>query len=352
MPGSDQNILSFSGVKNMTDAQSQAIDWAEYFQSGKGTAEDRQNFETWLAADKKNAQAYGALQQWWRDMDYVAASDPDLEKDIQRYSNKDFAIKQAESPILSRLISRRVLGGMAACLLAAVLLWQVTVPETAPKSRYETAMGDLKTIELPDGTKITLAGKSALDVYFSEESRRAELVAGQAYFDVASDKSRAFVVKIGKTNVRVVGTKFDIQKGGEDVRVSVVEGLVEVTEDKNIVSPKRLKAGDQLFATLDGDIGKVKPFNEETDISWRQGRLEYINTPLTRVINEVNRYRHNKIILNDPSLANYPITISLAFDQTDRLLTGLEQTGVANVSQRYGRVIIEGKDGSTKTDRE
>lgn len=344
MSGFNQNILSFSGEENLTDVQSQAIGWAEHFQSGKGTAEDRQKFEDWLAADKGNAQAYGALQQWWGDMDYVAASDQDLENDLDRYADNNFANNnnQTGQGILSQLTSRRMFGGLAASLLAAVLLWQVTGPnEGVPKTRYETAMGELKTVELPDGTKITLAGRSTLDVYFSEKGRSAELVNGQAYFDVASDKSNAFIVKIGKTNVRVVGTKFDIQRGGDDVRVSVVEGLVEVTENMSIASPKRLKAGEQVFASLSGDVGSVKTFKQETDISWRVGRLEYINTPLTRVINEVNRYRNNKIILDDPSLANYPITISLAFDQTDGLLTGLEQTGVAHIVQRYGKTIIE-----------
>ncbi|MBL4802764.1 MAG: FecR domain-containing protein [Emcibacter sp.] len=240
-------------------------------------------------------------------------------------------------------------GGIAASLLAAIFLWQATAPyEGGPKTRYETAMGELKTVELPDGTKVTLAGRSTLDVYFSDETRSVELVDGQAYFDVTSNKSHAFVVQIGKTKVRVVGTEFDIQKGEDDVRVSVVKGLVEVAENESIAPSKRLKAGEQIFASLDGNLGKIQTFQQETDISWKLGRLEYINTPLTRVIDEVNRYRIDKIILKDRSLADYPITISLALDQTDRLLTGLEHSGVANIFHRYNRVIIEAKDTSEK----
>ena len=347
MSVSDQNILKFPDITGVDDTQAQAIDWAELLQSGRATEDDRHKFEAWLAADIKNAQAYKMLEQWWRDIDYVAASDPELENDIDQYADHAIAGQKTSQSTSLWYRSRIVLGGIAAVLLVAVFVWQATyiAPDgNIPETRYETAMGEIETIELPDGTKIELAGSTTLSVYYSEKERRAELIEGQTYFDVAKDKSRPFIVLVGKTHVRVVGTEFDIQKGGEDVRVSVVEGLVEVAENQSITPAKRLKAGEQVFASLRGDLGEVQTFQPETDIAWKLGRLEYINAPLVRVIDEVNRYRVDKIILNDQSLSDYPITISLAFEQTDRLLTGLEHAGVANISRRYGRVLIDAKE--------
>lgn len=338
MSASDQNILNFPTQNRVNDVQAAAIDWAELIQSGRATQEERVRFDVWLAQDERHAQAYRTLEQWWRDVDYVASDDSELEAELESY-----ALKERVRNVTAR---RRLIGAMAAAFFGAMLLWQFMEPgEVVPGSHYETAVGELRTVELEDGSRITLAGDSVITASFSDNARGVELISGQAYFEVTPDKTRIFTVRVGKSRVRVVGTKFDIQKGRNNIRVSVVEGLVEVAGDDGAVVSRHVKAGEQVFAALhDGSSGQVQSFEPEKDIAWKQGRLEYRNTPLVRVIEEVNRYRTHKIILRGKALEEYPITVSLDFRETDRLLKGLEEAGVAHISHRADTVVIDSKN--------
>ena len=128
------------------------------------------------------------------------------------------------------------------------------------------------------------------------------------------------------------------------MRVAVTEGTVEVvdvqTDDGAAVSSLILTAGELATASLLGDLGSKETFDAARALSWREGRLEYRNTPLTDVVEEVNRYRTDKISLADPALGAILITISLPIDRTDALLTGLEASEPVLVTRAPGAVRI------------
>ena len=154
-----------------------------------------------------------------------------------------------------------------------------------------------------------------------------------------------------------MGTEFDIQKTSDDVRISVTEGLVSVAEvmeesaqpssDQAVESPAaiELKVGEQVYVATDGSRSDITTFKKDSILAWRQGVLEYYNDPLSRVIDEVNRYRKVKIALADASLADMPVTIALSKDKTDHLFEGLELTGSVTVMQTPEGVTIHSKEG-------
>ena len=93
---------------------------------------------------------------------------------------------------------------------------------------YATALGEQRSIQFDDGSTIELNSRSKIRVRYSKQERDVELLQGQALFHVAHDTSRPFIVAVGGTRVRAVGTQFDVYKKSNSTVVTVVEGRVAV----------------------------------------------------------------------------------------------------------------------------
>ena len=316
------------------DVISQASKWAAYNQSGEGSQAAKEAFAVWYGESEKHREAYRAVKETWRDIGYAAVQDPDLDEEASRL---------AGAGPEKRRFSRR----WAAAAAAAVVVCVAVVgrfQEPAEPVRYATAAGELKTVELEDGSLATLSGETVVLARITPRRREIELRAGQAFFDVERHEDRVFSVTAGGNEIRVLGTAFDVMKRADSVRVAVTEGTVEVvdvqTGDDAAVSSLILKEGELATASLLGDLGSKETFDAARALSWREGRLEYRNTPLTDVVEEVNRYRTDKISLADPALGAILITISLPIDRTDALLTGLEASEPVLVTRAPSAVRI------------
>ena len=322
-----------------------AAEWAARLHSGTATEADRQAFARWLSASDDHRAAFQLLEQSWRDLDFAVTADPALDAETDR-------IATAPPPARPTPWRRAwpAVAAAAAALLVAVGVWQLMRADPAVELRYASAVGEIRTVTLPDGSAVTLAGASALTTRFSGAHRRTELVRGQAYFDVVPDTGRAFSVRAAGLDVRVRGTAFDVQLGERDVRVSVAEGVVEVGDPPDadaasappasVTVSRTLAAGERVYAGLDGTLGEVRSFDPATLSAWRAGRLDYRNTPLSRVIEEVNRYRPIKIVLGDQALADLPVTISMPVDRTDLLLSGLQLSEGVEATRQGATLVL------------
>lgn len=93
---------------------------------------------------------------------------------------------------------------------------------------YATALGEQRSIQFEDGSTVELNSRSKIRVKYSKQERDVELIEGQALFHVAHDTARPFIVAVGATRVRAVGTQFDVYKKSNGTVVTVVEGRVAV----------------------------------------------------------------------------------------------------------------------------
>src|ERR1700722_2985148 len=119
--------------------------------------------------------------------------------------------------------------GIAAGLAAFVVGTLALRGSLSPEGReYITKTGERLEISLPEGSHISLGGKSRLYVAFTKARRNVNLEAGEAYFTVAKDPARPFVVHALNTDVIAVGTAFDVRDVADQVTVSVSEGVVKV----------------------------------------------------------------------------------------------------------------------------
>jgi ferric-dicitrate binding protein FerR (iron transport regulator) len=153
-----------------------------------------------------------------------------------------------------------------------------------------TLRGEIKTVVLPDGSKITLNAVSRLKYpdRFTGAERPVELQ-GEAVFDVASDPARPFTVTTESMNVRVIGTVFNVREYADDrtSSVSVARGKVEV----GLLGDKMLLERNRKVK-MDKSTGNLEKLNVDAanDLSWTNGTLYFDGTPLREAVNELNRY--------------------------------------------------------------
>lgn len=219
-----------------------------------------------------------------------------------------------------------------ASIVAAMVLagsWFLT-PTGNPT--YATQVAEIRDVPLDDGTVVTLGARSAVDVQFTNAERTVRLASGEAFFAVSRDTSRPFVVLAGDTRIRVVGTKFNVHYEGGRVRVSVLEGIVEVaradgsTERIGPAAPTvTLTAGQQLLAAGSAPLAP-EPLRGATPGAWREGRLDYQDAPLSEIIADANRYRSGTIRIASPALAGERLTTSFRTSQIDQMLETLPET--------------------------
>lgn len=186
-----------------------------------------------------------------------------------------------------------------------------------------TEVGGFRRYELPDGSVATLNTDSRIEVGYTESERRVALVRGEAHFEVMKDKVHPFIVSAGGVDVRAVGTAFNVRYRAEGVEVMVTEGKVavagpeapkavtqgDVTPVKGeAAEPLYLIAGERTVVSLAPDqppapVVTVAPSEIKQALAWQERRLEFEETPLALMVEEINRYNRTKLVIADPRLA-------------------------------------------------
>ncbi|HYE37039.1 FecR family protein [Methylocaldum sp.] len=138
-----------------------------------------------------------------------------------------------------------------ACLLPLVAGLVFLDPIFALRADFRTAKGEIRAVLLPDGSRATLNADSAVALRFEDSVRRIELLRGEAFFEVAKDTARPFVVASGEGETKAVGTTFTVRQSKEKTEVAMLEGVVEASTVRQRLS---LKAGQVASLQPDGQI--------------------------------------------------------------------------------------------------
>jgi transmembrane sensor len=159
---------------------------------------------------------------------------------------------------------------------------------------------------------------------------------GQALFDVAHDTKRPFTVQAGDTEVRAVGTRFDVRRDGALARVVLIEGVVEVKRAKSS-APVRLQRGQEL--TKASPQPKAADLDAATD--WTEGRIRFQATPLREAVAEVNRYGRQEIVLDPGPMGDRQVSGVFNAGDTQAFLGAVEDLfGLKAEADWSGRVRL------------
>ncbi|MCB4362079.1 FecR family protein [Quatrionicoccus australiensis] len=306
MPHSPQ---ASPAADNSERAQEEAAFWFARLHGENVSREERATFAGWLAGSPENAREFGILEQIW---------------------NHSACLAPQAKPR-----ARRLLHGAAG--LAAMALLASWLFHTAPGELVATGIGERKHLQLSDGSELDLAPRTRLHFRLDKDQRHIELHEGQIAINVGADPQRPLEVVANGHHIRDIGTRFVVETGAKQTRVSVAEGLVEIRPANGDAATQRLAAGEEVSVT-DGKIGPVLAVDRSILLAWTKGQLAFEGQPLNEVIATLNRFRKTPIILDEPNLGGMRISGVFLIDKEETALIALRQIAGLRFLESNGMV--------------
>jgi len=318
----------------MSDVYEEAAAWVARLEGRAPAADERAQFDDWIGRSPTHAVAYQDALQTWRDLAAMRG-------------NEQYRALLGEPTLRERMVSAlrpqrwaAVAAGVAAIVAVAWLALSLdVVPFLHRPTQVATQIAEVREIALPDGTRIVLGAQSQIDFTVTGRTRRATVIAGDAFFAVAHDSTRPFIVSAGDYTVRVVGTQFEIRRRPGMLRVAVSEGQVAVKRADTDDFSTLLSGG----AWTEGSA-ETHPVDAMDVGAWRSGRLVYDNAALRDVVADTNRYTRTRIVIADPQLQTLRVTTSFRMSQVDGMVETL-QTVLPLVVERHddGQIVLRAR---------
>lgn len=329
--------MSHAQARIPKDIYRVASDWLVRRSEGALPELEEREYQQWLTASPLHAAAFEKLAGVWGEVG-----------EMKQLAD---VVPVTSAPAANRPVWRQPMALAAALAIATVGAVLGIVKLSAPE-RIETQLAEVREVTLPDGSKVTLGAKSKIEVDFSNERRDVVLASGEAFFDVAHDTARPFFVAAGNTQVRVVGTRFDVRRGPSDTSVSVVQGVVAVSEQvESVEEPQAratLTAGQRIqVATRSPQTshsnrsGSIATVPTERVGAWRYGRLEYEDRRLVEMLADVQRYYKPGMELATPELGDLLVTAAFRVDEIPQIAVALEQAlPIEAVQSADGHIVL------------
>lgn len=319
-----------------------AAEWLIRRDHGLSPAEQDEFFQ-WLAADPRHGERFAQHQRTWKEFNLLAQWRPEHSTE----PNPDLLAKPRRA---RRWLAWAAPLALAASLALGLFVWQQggLVPAAAPRAETGSRQG---TRVLEDGSTVELRGDSEIAVAFSDAERRVVLVRGEAFFTVAKNPARPFVVRAQGVDVRAVGTAFNVRLDPEHVEVLVTEGRVHVTPPAAPASratpPPDLplvEAGQRAVVPLatarTPSVARVGEEEIARALAWQPRLLDFDSTPLGEVVAEFNRRNVTQLVLADDALAGMPIVASVRSDNVEGFVRLLEVGGSVRAERRGDRIYL------------
>lgn len=324
------------GSQQQQQLLDEASEWLVCLCSGQRSEQQEHDFALWLSRSDAHKDAFDQTESLWQDLAIV-----------QHFPNVDESpeLPQAANDATGGIIKRRgFLATAAAALLAvsSIFLQPALEKSNTEAMSYRTDVGEQEKIALSDGSSLYLNTSSRVSVSYSENQRYILLEQGEAYFDVAKDKSRPFVVEIPNGTVTAVGTAFNIHVHDERTDVRVTEGVVKVMEQSTGYGPLGVaivRADQAIEVSASDKLGSARAVDNSNVAAWTEKKLIFQNTNLHEVISALNRYSTRTIKIGDPSIASRKVSGVFRLDQPQAVLEGIEASlGLAH--EEHGDLIM------------
>lgn len=353
----------FSG--NSSDIRSEACAWIAQLETGELTHADVDAFREWTQRSPRHAAEIRKLAHLSADLNVLTAMAGPMKAAASRHSEAVGSGSKRGWAVLRGLSATAVAALLALTIFMLKPFTSVSEPDWPIV--LATGVGEYLEHQLPDGSVVALNTDTKLQVTYTAEHRHVTLQQGEALFTVAKNPQRPFVVFTGDKSVEAVGTIFLVRNDAQAFEVAVTEGrvkLVKVTgpaladdisslpgnsEQPAMTSsrpksppvpsfesapnePVTLDAGQHLTLHVQNTaveppqpaIEVISPVDLRRKLAWRDGLLDFSDTPLEEVIREVSRHTSTRIVIADPTLAGIRFGGVFRASDTEPLFRALE----------------------------
>lgn len=280
-----------------------AAEWVLAQEEANWSNEDQAAFDAWLAESDGNRTAYLRMRHSWRESNRLSAlSRPNVD---------------AEGPAAYHRSSRWYVPTAIAASIALAIGGSYIFTQQSPPAAEQiattylvTKVGAQKQVSFSDGSKIKLNTASKVRTAIRSGRREVWVDQGEAFFEVAHREGRPFIVHAGNRQVTVLGTKFAVRRGGDNVTVTVLEGRVRVDQlvEGRTVRSSVIVGGDIAFANEKSTLLTTRSEQRVEDaLAWREGMLSFDQANLGEIAAEFNRYNAKKLVVTDGDAASLRI---------------------------------------------
>lgn len=288
----------------------EALVWIVRLHSGDASSHDRQEYGQWRAQSAEHEAAAAEAEALWSDAGH-----------LRQDGRTGLVYPGRNREGLSR---RRFLTGVAGLGVVGGGFAAARPFLRTLGSDYATATAETRTIGLPDGSRVMLNARSAMDIRFDGQIRRVLLKEGQAFFDVAAE-ARPFTVSVGDTDVTALGTAFDIDANVADgsLAVAVTSHSVRVRSMSGVSADLTLSQGERVSIDADGIIGTPIAEDPAAALAWQTGMYVAENRRLGDVVAALGRYHQGWIVFSHDSLKSRLVSAVLDLRTPDASLAAL-----------------------------
>lgn len=312
--------------------------------NGLDNADEDQQLSEWLESDEGQKEFDSACKSRW--LDATTAIDGDIADEIlgniEDETGMDFAKQKSSIPLIFRKIAAVLFFVITSSALT--YLWsQHHSAQLAEAEHYVTTVnrGQKAKITLPDGSEVWL--NSGTKFYYTgnyDNKDRRVYLEGEAYFKVAKNPGKPFVVACNGMSVKALGTAFTVRGYQEESTViaSLIQGKVEVTADneREILLPN-----DQvIFNVKSGKVERSKFTDEREAAAWMRDAFYFKNTPLKEIAKEIERMYGTPIIFDTENIGDITFSGSITNTGMNNILHIISMTYPLDYRIKDGVVII------------
>lgn len=337
----------------LTDAAA----WAQRLEAGVMTDDEWSTFESWLARSSEHRAVFERIQEVWlstavqeHELESVLALAP-LPSITGLGCDGRTSADGGSLDLTGMFRGVRGVSWQTGVFLVGVIAMGVALlsnDDQAPQAQVaQTHYGEKLQLRLQEGSIVELSTLTRIEYSYSEAARNVRLHHGEAYFEVERDEKRPFVVSVGESEVRVIGTAFNVKYVNDSLRVSVVTGTVELDSNRNR-SPVSITRGYSATKVSDSDV-QIDQFDAANELSWRSGFISFDNRSLQWILNELDRYYEQRLVSTVPMPdGDNRFTGIIYIDDFSSVLEQLESLLSADIaySEKKGMSVAFGTGGA------
>ncbi|MEM7672575.1 MAG: FecR domain-containing protein [Verrucomicrobiota bacterium] len=315
--------------KKIQDIELEAADWLVSLSEDPDDSEVQASFNAWLQRSDEHGRIWAEMNRLGQGLSTISPLKPEelpLSTDSKRGNNQN--------------TRKLIFWGSGAALAASFAIAFLPSVALHLRADSQTKTAELKTLMMEDRSEVILAPESAIASKFSLDRREFSLLEGDAYFEVAPDRERPFVVNAAGVTITVLGTAFEVDQSDESIAISVSHGRVRVNSENSLMSHE-LKAGDRLVVDLGSEESLLESIAESSIAEWRNKRLTVQNRPVSEVVEALSPFYPGKIVL-DADLRDKRVTGVYRLDKPLQTLKGLAKAHGGTVNETLPWVIFVG----------
>ena len=304
---------------------------------GEAGEDEIMQLSQWLNENEENQKIFEEYRKTWSEVDRKSIDRIDVSAEWERLEG------QISEPVANRFRTPgRILRMAAIFLLLAIPAYFLLRYYTKPDQHIYTATQEILEKDLPDGTSVILNSGSTLKFGSFEGPQRDVALNGEAYFQVAHDQNKPFIISSENVRIAVLGTSFYVNTNGKN-------GKQEVVLDKGRVALYYIEHPGEQIILNPGEKAEIhsgvitKSVNADQNyMSWKTHRFVFENRALPEIIAAINKVYHTNIVLASPDLASCLVTATFDQQTPEAILNVLKATLDLTIQQSGNNIQISG----------